>query len=302
MEKDLENEYSVDKENIWKRFYLYRDKLEGIHDSGLDNETLGILFRAIIEYIINYGEEPEINNITVKAMFKLIVADINRDKREYIKVCKQNHENALKGKKANANDGKRTQTNANDGERTIADKDKDKDNDNDKDKDKDKDKEKKEKNSLSLLKESDREKNKNLFFELEEPAQLFYLENWLRDYFVYDSGKVQEEAHKRLFYIKGNVKDKTKTIEDIKNYVCSYWANIAKLEYQESEMTLEKWEKMMETYDENHEIVSSAYDSIKCQIEKGERINDNDVKTVKNLRVYLDSEQWEYLKEHGIID
>lgn len=242
MERDLENEYSVDKESIWKRVYLYRDKLKGIYDSKPDNETLGIIFRALIEHIINYGEEPEINNFAAKLAYNLIVADIDRDKAAYIQKCKQNHENALKGKKANASDGKRTLTNANDEERTIADKDTDKDNDNDNDTDKDtdKDKEKKEKKSLSLLEESDRGKNKNLFFELSEGEQKEYLKEWLTENFYLNSNLVDGEVQKRLFYILGNEKDKTKTIDDIKNSVCSYWANKKGLEYKEPEKEQEK--------------------------------------------------------------
>lgn len=293
MGKKLENEYSVDKESIWIRTYFYRDKLKAIYDSNLDNETLGIIFRAVMYHIINYGEEPEINDFTVKVAYNMFVADIDRDKAAYILRCKQNHENALKGKKANASDGIRT----------IADKDKDKDKDKDNDKDTDKDKEKKEKKSLSLLKESDRIK-KQSFFELPEVLQKFYLETWLRDYFDFPNNRdmFDEEVQKRLFYILGHEKDKTKSIYDIKNDVCSYWANKKGLKYKKPEMTLEEWEDIMNAYNEDPEIKSSAYNSIKKQIEKGEPINENDVKTVKVLSVYLTTEELEYLQKHGIVD
>lgn len=316
MERDLGNEYSVDKENIWKRVYLYRDKLKGIYDSKPDNETLGIIFRALIEHIINYGEEPEINNFAAKLAYNLIVADIDRDKAAYILKCKQNHENALKGKKANASDGIRT----------IADKDKDKDNDNDTDKDTDKDKEKKEKKSLSLSKESDRGKNKNLFFELSEGEQKEYLKKWLTENFYLDSDKVDGEVQKRLFYILGNVKDKTKTIDDMKNYVCSYWANISKLEYKEpekepeeepeeenswfdnlvdeSEMSDEEREKMAQEREISNKkwVAGMAYAYIEEQIEKGEPIDEYNVKNVNDLREFLTTEELEYLQKHGIVD
>lgn len=330
MENKLENEYSVDKESIWIRTYFYRDKLKAIYNLNLDNETLGILFRAIIEHIINYGEEPEINNLVVKAVYNIFVTDIDRDKAAYILKCKQNHENALKGKKANASDGKQTQANASDGIRTIADKDKDKDKDKDNDNDTDKDKEKKEKKSLSLLKESDRGKNKNLFFELSEEEQKEYLRTWLTENFHYPPDKVDEEVQKRLFYILGNEKDKTKTIDDVKNSVCSYWANKRGLEYKEPEKEQEKdseeedssWFDNLE--DESNQDVSGeewlkesmsemsvedckanacyAYDSIKESIEKGKGIYDNDVIMARVFREYLTTEQLEYLQKHGIVD
>lgn len=330
MGKKLENEYSVDKESIWIRTYFYRDKLKAIYDSNLDNETLGILFRAIIEHIINYGEEPEINNSVVKIAYNMFAADIDRDKAAYILKCKHNHENALKGKKATASDGKQTQANASDGIRTIADKDKDKDNDTDKDTDKDK--EKKEKNSLSLLKESDRGKNKNLFFELSEEEQKEYLRTWLTENFHFNPDLVDGEVQKRLFYILGNEKDKTKTIDDIKNSVCSYWANKKGLEYKEPEKEPEEPEEDSEEEDsswfdsledesdeKSKEKVCSAFDSIKRQIERindelerengrpmevigiSELIND-DVRTVNNMRCFLTTEQLEYLQKHHIID
>lgn len=341
MEKKLENEYSVDKESIWIRTYFYRDKLKAIYDSNLDNETLGIIFRAVMYHIINYGEEPEINDFTVKVAYNMFVADIDRDKAAYIQKCKQNHENRLKGERTNVNDGKRTLTNVNDGQRTIADKDKDKD----KDTDKDKDKEKKEKKSLSLLKESDRGKNKNLFFELSEEEQKELLKKWLTENFRYNSDKVDEEVQKRLFYILGNEKDKTKTIDDIKNSVCSYWANKKGLEYKEPEkeqekdseeedsswfdnledetitdMSGEEWvEYMQESDEKSKEKVCLAFDSIKKRIESmyentrreigdveiiglREYVNDDDVRTVNNLREYLTAAQLNYLQKHGIID
>jgi hypothetical protein len=331
MEKKLENEYSVDKESIWIRTYFYRDKLKAIYDSNLDNETLGIIFRAVMYHIINYGEEPEINDFTVKVAYNIFVADIDRDKAAYIQKCKQNHENRLKGERTNVNDGKRTLTNVNDGQRTIADKDKDKDKD--KDTDKDKDKEKKEKKSLSLLEESDRGKNKNLFFELSEGEQKEYLKEWLTENFRYNSDKVDEEVQKRLFYILGNEKDKTKTIDDIKNNVCSYWANKRGLEYKEPEKEPEEPEEDSEEEDsswfdslededndeESKEKVCLAFDSIKKRIESmyentrreigdveiiglREYVNDDDVRTVNNLREYLTAAQLNYLQKHGIID
>lgn len=156
---------------------------------------------------------------------------------------------------------------------------------------------KRKKRNLSLLKESDRGKNKNLFFELSEGEQKEYLKEWLTENFYLDPNLVDGEVQKRLFYILGNERDKAKTIDDIKNNVCSYWANKKGLEYKEPEkeqekdseeedsswfdnlegetitdMSGEEWvEYMQESDEKSKEKVCSAFDSIKRQIE---RIND----------------------------
>lgn len=178
------------------------------------------------------------------------------------------------------------------------------------------------------------------------------MKEWLTENFYLDPNLVDGEVQKRLFYILGNEKDKTKTIDDIKNSVCSYWANKKGLEYKEPEkeqekdseeedseegnsswfdsledednkekhMSSEEWlEYMQEGDEESKEKVCSAFDSIKKRIESmyentrreigdveiiglREYVNDDDVRTVNNLREYLTAAQLNYLQKHHIID
>lgn len=66
------------------------------------------------------------------------------------------------------------------------------------------------------------------------------MKEWLTENFYLDPNLVDGEVQKRLFYILGNERDKAKTIDDIKNNVCSYWANKKGLEYKEPEKEQEK--------------------------------------------------------------
>lgn len=86
-------------------------------------------------------------------------------------------------------------------------------------------------------------------------------------------------------------------------------------------MSGEEWvEYMQESDEKSKEKVCSAFDSIKRQIERindelerengrpmevigiSKLINDDDVKTIHNMRCFLTTGQLEYLQKHHIID
>lgn len=85
-------------------------------------------------------------------------------------------------------------------------------------------------------------------------------------------------------------------------------------------MSDEEWvEYMQESGEKSKEKVCLAFDSIKKRIESmyennrreigdveiiglREYVNDDDVRTVNNLREYLTAAQLNYLQKHGIID
>ena len=72
-------------------YYDWRDIFEPF-----DNETMGLLLRAVLSYAID-GIEPEFSDLALKISFNFIKSAFDRDKEKYNKVCQVRAENEKLG-------------------------------------------------------------------------------------------------------------------------------------------------------------------------------------------------------------
>ena len=110
-----------------RSFIIYQEWATLIR--GLPTDKAGELIQAICSYKLE--EEYTISDMTVKAVFDMIKAQLDADADKYAEVCRKRAENGKKGGVAKASNSKQMLANASKSKQKLADNDNDNDNDND---------------------------------------------------------------------------------------------------------------------------------------------------------------------------
>lgn len=118
-------------------FLVYKDRAI-FFDEATDSEAAALI-RAIFHYATE-GTMPELESPLMKAGFKVMKGDIDRDTEKYIATCERNRISGKMGGLAKASNRKQALAESTEDKRSLpnlADKDKDKEKETDKEKDKD---------------------------------------------------------------------------------------------------------------------------------------------------------------------